>query len=268
MCPTACNTGSTTIDAAPPRPWAGAARQAPAAYDRAQHDMLVARHAPLVRRLALRLSARLPASVEVDDLIQTGMMGLLDAIKRYREVPTAQFETYATQRIRGAMLDELRNLDWIPRSVRERTRRVETAIHQLEQTLGRHPTEAELAKALGVSLTEYHTLLQEAHGTQLLYMDDLGSNPDDFLCKEPASDPLSASETDDPLQTLLAKGMRTALIDAIERLPEREKLLLSLYYEQDLNLKEIGLVLGVGEARVCQLRSQAVARLRNALHQR
>src|SRR5690606_10847218 len=134
------------------------ARSAPAAYGRAHEEAMVARHAPLVRRLALRLLARLPASIELDDLIQAGMMGLLDAVKRYREVPTAQFETYATQRIRGAMLDELRSLDWIPCAVRERSRRIEQAMHTLGQRLARPPTEGEVAQELGMSLAEYQAL--------------------------------------------------------------------------------------------------------------
>jgi len=235
---------------------------APTAYGRAQQDAMVTRHAPMVRRLALRLLARLPPSVELDDLIQAGMMGLLDAVRRYREVPTAQFETYATQRVRGAMLDELRGNDWIPRGVRERSRRIEQAVHALGNRLARAPTEIEIAQEMGVSLGEYHTLLQESHGSQLLYLDDLGGDPEQFLAHESDTDPIYVQETDDPLAALMAKGLRGALTAAIEKLPEREKLLLSLYYEQGLNLKEIGLVLNVGEARVCQLRSQAISRLR------
>lgn len=223
------------------------------------------RHAPMVRRVALRLLARLPASVELDDLIQAGMMGLLDAIRRYREVPTAQFETYATQRVRGAMLDELRSTDWIPRGVRERSRKIEQAIHALSNRLARAPAEAEIAEELAISLPEYHTLLQESHGSQLLYLDDLGADPEHFLATEENADPLHVAETDDPLAALMARGLREALAAAVDRLPEREKLLLSLYYEQGLNLKEIGLVLNVGEARVCQLRSQAISRLRASI---
>lgn len=237
----------------------------PAVYGKAQQDAMVTRHAPMVRKLALRLLARLPASVELDDLIQAGMMGLLDAVKRYREVPTAQFETYATQRVRGAMLDELRSNDWIPRGVRERSRRIEQAIHVLGNRLARAPTEAEIAEEMGIALGDYHTILQEAHGSQLLYFDDLGSDPEQFLSHEPGDDPIHAQETDDPLAALMAKGLRGALTAAIEQLPDREKLLLSLYYEQGLNLKEIGLVLNVGEARVCQLRSQAISRLRASI---
>lgn len=229
---------------------------------------MVAQHAPLVRRLALRLLARLPASVELDDLIQAGMMGLLDAVRRYQEVPTAQFETYATQRIRGAMLDELRSADWIPRGVRERSRRIETAMHTLSQRLARPPSEREVADEMGLALAEYQALLQESHGAQLLYFDDMGDDPESFLRRAEDDTPLQIQETDDPLASLIARGLREALIAAIERLPEREKLLLSLYYGEGLNLKEVGLVLEVGEARVCQLRTQAIARLRASLAKR
>lgn len=240
-------------------------RRAPATYGRAQYDALVSQHAPLVRRLALRLAGRLPASVELDDLIQAGMMGLLDAIKRYREVATAQFETYATQRIRGAMLDELRRLDWMPRGVRERSRRVEEGIHRASQQLGRAPNEAEIAEALALTLEEYHALLQEAHGAQLISLEDLGGDTDQLRGVPDAEpgDPLQVRDTDDPFDTLMAKGLRDTLIEAIDQLPEREQLLLGLYYQEGLNLKEIGLVLEVTEARVSQLRSQAIARLRN-----
>lgn len=252
----------------PPNSEPSPERGAPAVYGRAHQEAMISRHAPLVRKLALRLLARLPASVELDDLIQAGMMGLLDAIRRYREVPTAQFETYATQRIRGAMLDELRSSDWIPRGVRERSRRIEQAIHTLSNRYARAPTETEVAQELGMRLAEYQALLQEAHGSQLLYFDDLGPEPEQLLAQPEDADPLYVRETDDPLAALMAKGLRTALMAAIEQLPEREKLLLSLYYEQGLNLKEIGLVLNVGEARVCQLRSQAISRLRAGLIRR
>ncbi|TSH95835.1 RNA polymerase sigma factor FliA [Verticiella sediminum] len=248
----------------PSPPPAAAGRGTLDAYGRAHRDAMVARHAPLVRRLALRLASRLPASVSLDDLVQAGMMGLLDAVTRYREVPTAQFETYATQRIRGAMLDELRSTDWAPRGVRERARRIENAIHRTAQALGREPSEAEVAAALDVSLREYQAMLQEAHGAQLIYADELGSGLDALPGGAHAEDAADAS-AQDPLQALLGQEQRAALVQAIDALPEREKLLLSLSYEQGLNLKEIGLVLNVGEARVCQLRSQAIARLRARL---
>jgi len=192
------------------------------------------------------------------------MMGLLDAVRRYREMPEAQFQTYATTRIRGAMLDELRGQDWLPRSVRVKFRRIEQAVQQLEQSLGRAPGEQEIADALEVSLAEYQALLLDAQGVQIMHYEDFGAADEDggdWSARIAASD-----AGDDPLAQLLGQGLRAAIIAAIDALPEREKLLLSLCYEQGLNLKEIGAVMGVSEGRVCQLRSQATARIRARLH--
>ncbi|BDC28728.1 Sigma-F factor [Bordetella parapertussis] len=214
-------------------------------------DSLV-QYAPLVRKLALQLLARLPSSVQLDDLVQAGMIGLLDAVRRYQESPDAQFETYATARIRGAMLDELRSQDWLPRSVRSKSRRIETAIQRKEQELMRAPSEGEIAEELGVPLAEYQGMLADAQGVQILHYEDFNTDGDS---DSPWAE--SSAEHADPLDALLAGDLRRALIDAIDGLPEREKLLLSLCYEQGLNLKEIGAVLNVTEARVCQLRAQA-----------
>lgn len=213
-------------------------------------------HLPLVRRQALSLQVRLPASVELDDLIQAGMIGLLDAVNRFDAGQGASFATFASQRIRGAMLDELRSRDWVPRSVRRNARLLDETIRRLEQQLGRPPEDREIAAALDVSLEEFHHLLMDANGSQLVALDEL---------PEEEGDSLSAGAHATPLAELLEGRRRADLVKAIERLPEREKLLLTLYYQEDLNLKEIGAVLGVSESRVCQLHSQAVARLRAAL---
>lgn len=220
-------------------------------------DQLITRYAPLVKRIAYHLMAKLPASVQVEDIIQNGMLGLLDAIGRYEEGLGAQFETYAVQRIRGAMLDGLRENDWLPRSLRREMRRIEGAVHTLEQQHGRQPTERELASALGMELGDYQKMLQEARGYQLVYFEDFGEeNDDDFLERH------MTGEADDPLTLLEDQNMRNILILAIDDLPEREKMVMGLYYEEDMNLREIGEVLGVSESRVCQLHSQAIARLR------
>lgn len=223
-------------------------------------QQLVTQYAPLVKRIAFHLMARLPASVQVEDLVQNGMLGLLDACGRFEDGQGAQFETYAVQRIRGAMLDGLRENDWVPRSVRREMRRVEAAIVQLEHQHGRQPTETELAAVLEMPLEDYQHLLGEARGHQLLSLEDLGGRNGDG--DEEFLDRHETGETQDPLALLLEDDMRGTLVKAIEALPEREKLVMSLYYEEELNLREIGEVLGVTESRVCQLHSQAIARLR------
>lgn len=222
-----------------------------------EREQLVQRFLPLVKRIAYHLMARLPSSVQFEDLVQNGLIGLLDAIGRFEEGFGAQFETYATQRIRGAMLDGLRENDWMPRQLRREMRRIEAAISQLEQNYGRAPSEKELADNLGMPLGEYQKVLLEARGHQLIYFEDFNSDDDEgFLDRH------LTEESTDPSRLLEEKDLRTGLVSAIDKLPEREKLVMALYYEEELNLKEIGEVLGVTESRVCQLHSQAIARLR------
>lgn len=228
-------------------------------------------YAPLVRKLALQLIARLPASVDLDDLIQAGLMGLLDAMRRYEESATAQFETYATARIRGAMLDELRSQDWLPRSVRSKAKKIDQAIGRLEQQFLRAPTETEIASEMGVGLDEYQDLLHDAQGVQIMHYEDFGNEHDEsnsaqWLPQEGDTD--TGIHGADPMARALTNDLRQHVIAAIDALPDREKLLLSLCFEQGLNLKEIGAVLDVTEARVCQLRSQATARIRSYLAER
>lgn len=217
-------------------------------------------YSSLVKRLAHQMMARLPSSVQVDDLIQAGMMGLLDAASRYDSLHGAQFETFATQRIRGAMLDELRETDWLPRSLRRDMRRIESAISALQQRLGHQPGEADIAHELKMPLVEYQQLLQQARGAQLMYYDDFHSeDQDDFFER------FESRSDDDPMALLQDDRFKTELVHAIDNLPERERLLMGMLYEQEMNLREIGEVLGVGESRVSQLHSQAVARLRSSL---
>jgi RNA polymerase sigma factor FliA len=222
---------------------------------------LVRQHAQLVKRLAFQLMTKLPASVQADDLIQNGMIGLLDALNRFQEGMGAQFETYAAQRIRGAMLDGLRDNDWVPRGVRREMRRVEEAIHKLEHEHGRAPSEGELALALGLSIGDYQKLLQEARGHQLIYIEDLSDDQGESYLDRHCAGPALA----DPALLLEDIDAKRALVAGIEALPDREKTVMALYYDEELNLKEIGEVLGVTESRVCQLHSQAIARLRVAM---
>jgi RNA polymerase sigma factor for flagellar operon FliA len=219
---------------------------------------------PLVKRIANQMMTRLPPSVDVGDLIQAGLIGLMDAIERYEQTQGTQFETYATQRVRGAMLDELRQSDWIPRGVRSAQRKLERAIAELQQKLGRTPVEAEIAGHLGLKLADYHELLGQARGSQIMLFEDFGGGDDEdgaasYLDKH------CADEGADPFARLSDRRFRKALVDAIGKLPEREKMLMGMYYEQDLNFKEIAAVLGVTESRISQMHSQAVARLRATL---
>ena len=221
-----------------------------------QRDLLE-QHLPLVRRQALSLQLKLPACVELDDLIQAGTIGLLDALKRFDANQGASFATFASQRIRGAMLDELRSRNWVPRRVRRNARALDETLRLLEQRLGRAPEEREIAAALGIDLAEYRQLLLDANGSQMVALDEMGEDEIDAVS--------ATSQALSPFAELAEGRDRERLIKAIEALPEREKLLLALYYQEDLNLKEIGAVLGVSESRVCQLHSQAVARLRSWL---
>ncbi len=225
-------------------------------------NALLKQYSPLVRRLAHQMIAKLPANVELDDLIQVGMIGLNDALGRFDAAQGVMFETFATQRIRGAMLDELRGGDWMSRGDRRHQRSIEAAVHRLEQKLQRAPNESEIADEMGMMLADYQELLGKVRGTQLFYLEDLsGEDGDDFLDRH------VADEGANPLDMLEDHRMREALVDAIGKLPEREQHVMSMYYERDMNLKEIAAVLGVTESRVCQLHSQSIARLRSKLRQ-
>ena len=223
-------------------------------------NAMLQQYVPLVRRLAHHMIAKLPANVELDDLIQVGMIGLNDALTRFESAQGVQFETFASQRIRGAMLDELRENDWMSRSSRKSQKDIEKAVQRLEQRLGRSPLESEIAVELDMSLTDYQSLLSKVRGTQLVYLEDMtrgGEDDEGFLDRHETPD----SEAD-PMALLRNQRLRSSLVGAIQSLPEREQYIMGMYYEHDMNLKEIAAVLGVTESRVCQLHSQAIARLR------
>ena len=226
-------------------------------------DALIRQHVPLVRRIALHMIAKLPPNVELDDLIQVGMIGLAEALSRFESEQGVQFDTFASQRIRGAMLDELREGDWMSRSSRKSQKEIEQALNRLEQRLGRSPMESEIADELGMELDDYQSLLGKVRGTQLVYLEDIGGGDsddgDDYLERH------VADSGADPFALLRDQRLRLALVEAIKNLPEREQYVMGMYYEHDMNLKEIAAVLGVTESRVCQLHSQAIARLRTKM---
>lgn len=221
-------------------------------------DELVTRYAPLVKRIAYHLVGRLPASVMVDDLIQAGMIGLLDAARHYDEAQGASFETYASIRVRGAMLDELRRNDWAPKSVHRKARDVAEAVQRVEADTGRDATDKEVAREMGISLDEYHQILLDASTCKVANFEDLGLDESAMGDGQPDAEPA-------PLRAIQNERFATSLAGAIETLPERERLVLSLYYDKELNLKEIGAVLNVSESRVSQLLGQAHVRLRARL---
>lgn len=225
-----------------------------AAYAEDQ-DTLIERHAPLVKRVAYHLLGRLPDHVQVEDLIQSGMIGLLEAVRNYETGHGASFETYAGIRIRGAMLDEVRRNDWVPRSVHRRSRELAQAIQKVEARLGRDAQDTEVAAELGIELEEYYHLLKDVSTTRILSFDEIGFEDESGVERMPSQEP-------GVVDTLQQEERSGKLAEAVEQLPERERLVMSLYYGEDLNLKEIGKVLDVTESRVCQIHSQALARLR------
>lgn len=225
-------------------------------------DDLVNKHAGLVKRIAYHLMNRLPPSVQSEDLIQAGMMGLLEAGKNYDSSQGASFETYAGIRIRGAMLDEIRRSDWTPRSVHRKARMVADAMREIENTEGRDARDVEVAKNLNISLDEYHSILKDASGSRIFSFDELVALGEVGTQEDHVAVTADSLTPDDGLEQ---EDFKKALARAISGLPERERLVVALYYDEELNLREIGQVLGVSESRVCQIHSQAAMRLRARL---
>lgn len=223
--------------------------------DNTSMDAMVERHAPLVKRIAHHVLARMPSSVQLEDLIQAGLMGLLEAARNYDVSKGASFETYAGIRIRGSMIDDVRRGDWVPRSVHRNARKVSEAIQLIEKRTGRDAIDYEVAAELDISTDDYHRILKDSSASKLFSYDELISG-EDRVEEQIASDIAS------PLERLQKDALRSSLAKEISQLPERERLVLALYYDEELNLKEIGLVLGVSESRVSQIHSQAALRLK------
>jgi len=216
---------------------------------------LVVQHEPLVKRIAYHLMSRLPASVQADDLIQAGMIGLIEASRKFDPEQGASFETYAGIRIRGAMLDEIRRTDWTPRSVHRKAREVAEAVRRIENEVGRDARDVEVAEEMGLSLDEYHKILQDSTGCRIFSFEDPGTLSEEGYIQ-------SNRQPNQPLENLQKNDFKEGLAEEIKGLPERERLVMALYYDEELNLREIGEILGVSESRVCQIHGQALIRLR------
>ena len=240
-------------------------REYRARKDPALRDRLIVTYAPLVKYVAGRLGSGLPAHVDDEDLVSYGLLGLIGAIERYEPDRDVKFETYAIARIRGAIIDELRALDWVPRSVRSRAREIERAIGELESKLGRVPSDEEIAAKIGITTEELDESLSEISRSSIAALDELwsvgGSDGDQVALIDTIED----TEAPDPQGALSRTELREAIADAIARLPEREKLVVTLYYYEELTLREIGEVLGVTESRVSQLHTKAILRLKARL---
>lgn len=226
--------------------------------EKSSMDKMVEQYAPLVKRIAHHLLARMPSSVLVEDLVQAGLIGLLEAARNYDVAKGASFETYAGIRIRGSMIDDVRRGDWAPRSVHRNSRRVSEALRNVETRLGRDATDLEVAEELGISLDDYYHMLQDSASSKLFSYDELVSGDDH------PEEQISSSSVN-PLDGIQDDALRKSVARAISKLPERERLVLALYYDEELNLKEIGVVLGVSESRVSQIHSQAALRLRSRM---
>jgi RNA polymerase sigma factor for flagellar operon FliA len=226
-------------------------------------EQIVLEHTPLIRYIVNRIAVRLPSHIDLDDLHNTGVIGLMDAIDKYDPEKNCKFKTYAEFRIKGAILDQLRSLDWVPRSIRQKSRRLEQAYAEVEQRLGRPASEAEIAEALGLEIGQFHFLLNQVRGVSMINLDELraGGDSDQPL----HGDLFEDVKAENPFLLLKSREMRQAIAECIGALPEKERLVISLYYYEDLNMKEIGSVLDITESRVCQIHTKAVARLRSKL---
>jgi len=229
--------------------------------DKKKREKLIMKYAPLVKNIVGRLAAKLPIdSADKEDLVNVGIMGLMSALEKYDKTRNVQFETYASFRIRGAVLDELRAKDWVPRATRSKDNKLENAMEVLGKKLGRAPTEDEIAQQLNIPLEEYFKLLDEARCISLISTEDL---PPDYLERYSREDIVEEISAGNPLNLLVNMEIKDKLKKAVDKLPEKERLVLSLYYFEEMTMKETGRVMSLTESRVCQLHAQAVLRLRS-----
>lgn len=238
-------------------------KQDPKSTFRQNKDKLIAEYSPLIKFIAQKIAIRLPPNIEIDDLISAGVIGLMDAIDKYDPTRDNKFKTYAEFRVRGAILDELRSQDWVPRSVRDKAKLLDKTVVNLEAEMGRVATDEEVAFALNMSIEEFHELVNQVRPVSLLSIDE--AQTFSSVDKKSILNLLEGTKLNNPLVQLNMKTVKDVVTQAIEELPERQRLVLSLYYYEDLNLKEIGRILRVTESRVSQLHAQAVTRLRARL---
>jgi RNA polymerase sigma factor for flagellar operon FliA len=226
---------------------------------------IVLEHAPLIRYIVNRIAVRLPSHIDLDDLHNTGVIGLMDAIEKYDPDKNCKFKTYAEFRIKGAILDQLRSLDWVPRSVRQKGRKLEKAYGDVEQRLGRSANEDEVADSLGLELDKFHTLINQVRGISLVNLEEIRGTNSDGDRAGTFADIIEDVHSENPFASLKLMETKHVISDTIGSLPEKERLVISLYYYEDLNMKEIGNILGITESRVCQIHTKAVMRLGSKL---
>jgi len=226
-------------------------------------DRLIMEHAPLIKYIVNRIAQRLPSHVDLDDLMNTGVIGLMDAIEKYNPEKNCKFKTYAEFRIKGAILDQLRSLDWVPRSVRQKSRKLEAAYSQMEQKLGRSASDEEVADELGVEIKKFHEMLNQVRGISVVNLDEVRNASD--LEKKNLIDVLEDTSGEDPAGALNIDEMKRMVAESISQLPEKERLVISLYYYDELNMKEVGKILDITESRVCQIHTKSILRLRAKL---
>ncbi|MDG2048619.1 MAG: FliA/WhiG family RNA polymerase sigma factor [Myxococcota bacterium] len=245
-----------------------ALREAKEKFNEIPNDLkeeIVLEHTSLIKYIVNRIAVRLPSHIDLDDLYSTGVIGLIDAIDKYDPEKNCKFKTYAEFRIKGAILDQLRSLDWVPRSVRQKSRKLEHAYGEIEQRLGRAATDDEVADSLGLEIDKFHTMLNQVRGISMVNLEEVRGTNSDGDRTGTFADIIEDVHSENPFASLKLLETKNVISDTIGVLPEKERLVVSLYYYEDLNMKEIGGILGITESRVCQIHTKAVMRLRSKL---